>query len=68
MFAAIEAEFNAIVADARSIPEKLEALIGLHTRSQAVEALATPMTTIIEDASKPTVQKVTEILTMVGKL
>jgi hypothetical protein len=68
MFAAIEAEFNAIVADARSIPEKLEALIGLHTKSQAIEALATPLATVIEDASKPTTQKVTEILTMVGKL
>jgi hypothetical protein len=68
MFAALEAEFNTIIADARSIPEKLEALLGLHTRSQAIDALAAPMTAIIEDASKTTEQKVTEILTAVGKL
>lgn len=68
MFAALEAEFNTIIADARSIPEKLEALLGLHTRSQAIDALAVPMTAIIEDASKTTEQKVTEILTAVGKL
>jgi hypothetical protein len=68
MFAAFEAEFNSIINDVRSVPEKLEALVGLHTRAQAVEALAAPMTAVIEDASKTTEVKVTEILTMVGKL
>jgi hypothetical protein len=68
MFAALEAEFNSIINDVKSVPEKLEALVGLHTKSQAVEALAAPMTTVIEDTSKTTEVKVTEILTMVGKL
>jgi len=68
MFAALEAEFNAIINDVKSVPEKLEALVGLHTKATAVEALAAPMTTVIEDASKTTEVKVTEILTMVGKL
>ena len=68
MFAALEAEFNSIINDVKSVPEKLEALVGLHTKSQAVEALAAPMTAVIEDTSKTTEVKVTEILTMVGKL
>lgn len=68
MFAALEAEFNAIVSDARSVAEKLEALVGLHSKAQAIEALTAPMTTIIEDATKSTEQKVAEILTAVGKL
>jgi hypothetical protein len=68
MFAALEAEFNAIINDAKSVPEKLEALVGLHTKAQALDALATPMTTIIEDASKTTDVKVTEILHLVGQL
>ena len=68
MFAALEAEFNTIINDVKSIPEKLEALVGLHTKAQAIEALAAPMTAIIEDTSKTTEQKVTEILTAVGKL
>lgn len=68
MFASLEAEFNSIINDVKSIPEKLEALVGLHTKAQAVEALAAPMTAIIEDTSKTTEQKVTEILTAVGKL
>lgn len=68
MFAALEAEFNSIVNDARSVGEKLEALVGLHTKNAEIEALAAPMATVIEDASKATAIKVTEILTMVGKL
>lgn len=68
MFAALEAEFAAIVADVKSVPEKLEALVGLHAKSQVIDALATSMATIIDDTSKPTAQKVQEILTMVGKL
>lgn len=68
MFAALEAEFAAIMNDARSIPEKLEALVGLHSKASAVEALAAPMTAIIEDVTKATEQKVQEILTLVGKL
>lgn len=68
MFAALEAEFNAIVNDVKSVPEKLEALVGLHSKAQVIAALSTPMTAIIEDTSKATEQKVQEILTLVGKL
>jgi hypothetical protein len=68
MFAALEAEFTAIINDVTSVPQKLEALVGLHTKAQAIDALAAPMTTVIEDASKTTEQKVAEILTLVGKL
>jgi hypothetical protein len=68
MFAALEAEFNAIINDVKSVPEKLEALVGLHTKAAAIDALATPMTTIIEDASKTTEVKVTEILHLMGQL
>ena len=68
MFAALEAEFAAIVNDARSIPEKLESLMGLHTKVEAINALTAPMTAIIEDGNKATEQKVQEILTLVGKL
>lgn len=68
MFASLEAEFAAIVGDVTSIPEKLAALVGLHSKAQAVEALATPMTAIIEDTTKVTADKVQEILTLVGKL
>lgn len=68
MFAALESEFAIIINDARSIPEKLEALVGLHSKAQAIAALAAPMATIIEDGSKATDQKVQEILALVGKL
>ena len=68
MFAAFEAEFNAIVADGRSVAEKLESLIGLHAKSATADAFAPALTAIVEDAAKTTEQKVTEILTAVGKL
>lgn len=68
MFAALEAEFAAIVNDAKSIPEKLEALVGLHSKAEAIDALTAPMTLIIEDATKATEQKVQEVLALVGKL
>jgi hypothetical protein len=68
MFAALEAEFNAIVADGRSVAEKLESLIGLHSKAATVDSFAPALTTIVEDTTKTTEQKVTEILTAVGKL
>ena len=68
MFAALEAEFNAIVADGRSVAEKLESLIGLHAKSATVDSFALALTAIVEDAAKTTEQKVTDILTAVGKL
>jgi hypothetical protein len=68
MFAALEAEFNSIVADGRSVAEKLESLIGLHAKSATVDSFAPALTAIVEDAAKTTEQKVTDILTAVGKL
>ena len=64
----IEAEYNAIIASADSIPTKLENLMGIQTRAQQMTALTTQITTIIDDGSKATPDKVTEILTLVGKL
>ena len=68
MFAKLEAEFNTIVNDVKTIPEKLEALVGLQSRAKELENLSAPLTAVIEDASKATAQKVEEILAMVGKL
>jgi len=68
MFAALEAEFNAIVSDGRSVAEKLESLIGLHAKSATVDSFAPALTAIVEDAAKTTEQKVTDILTAMGKL
>lgn len=64
----IETEFNAIVADARSIPEKLAALVDLHGKAQSLSSIEATVTSIVEDASKQTSDKVAEILTAVGKL
>jgi hypothetical protein len=68
MFAAFEAEFNSIVADGRSVAEKLESLIGLHAKAATVDSFAPALTAIVEDATKTSEQKVTDILTAVGKL
>lgn len=63
----IENEFNAIVSDARSVPEKLAALVGLHNRAQELTQLEASITTIVDDSTKATADKVTEILHAVGK-
>ena len=63
----IENEFNAIVSDARSVPEKLAALVGLHNRAQELQALELSIAAIVEDATKATADKVTEILHAIGK-
>ena len=68
MFAALEAEFNSIVADGRSVAEKLESLIGLHAKSAMVDSFAPALTAIVDAFDKTTEQKVTEILMAVGKL
>ena len=64
----IEMEFNAVVASADSIPTKLENLVGIQTRAQQMTALQNQITSILEDGSKATSDKVIEILTAVGKL
>jgi len=68
MFASLEAEFAAIVADVTSVPEKLAALVGLHSKVQAIDAITAPLSAIVDDTTKATTDKVQEILTLVGKL
>lgn len=64
----IEAEFNAVIASADSIPTKLENLVGIQSKAQQMTALTNQLTVIIDDGTKNTPDKVTEILTAVGKL
>jgi hypothetical protein len=64
----IEADYNAVIASADSVAVKLENLMGIQTRAQQMTALTTQFTTIIDDGSKATPEKVTELLTLVGKL
>lgn len=64
----IETEFNAVIASADSIPTKLENLVGLQTRAQQITTMTNQVTAIIDDGTKNTPDKVTEILTLVGKL
>ena len=64
----IEAEFNAVIASADSIPTKLENLVGIQTKAQQMTALTNQITAILVDGSKADADKVTEILTAVGKL
>lgn len=68
IWAAIESEFNTIIADARSVPEKLAALVDLHGKAQGLAGIETTIMTIIEDTTKVTDEKVTAILQAVGKL
>jgi hypothetical protein len=67
-WADIEAEANAVWASADSISVKLENLVGIQTRAQQVTALTNQFTAIIDDGTKATPEKVTELLTLVGKL
>lgn len=64
----IESEFNTIVADARSVPEKLASLVDLHGRAQSLASIESTVTSVIEDAGKSTADKVIEILHLVVKL
>lgn len=67
-WAQIEADYNAVIASADSVAVKLENLVGIQTRAQQMTTLTTQFTTIIDDGSKATADKVTELLTLVGKL
>jgi hypothetical protein len=67
ILASIEAEFNAIVADVKSVPEKLEALVGLQSKAQALQALEASVTAIINGPDALDA-KVEAILKAVGKL
>jgi hypothetical protein len=64
----IEADYNAVIASADSVAVKLENLMGIQTRAQQMTSLTCQFTTIIDDGSKDTATKVTELLTLVGKL
>lgn len=64
----IEADYNAVISSADSVAVKLENLMGIQTRAQQMTTLTNQFTTIIDDGSKSTPDKVTELLTLVGKL
>lgn len=64
----IESDFQAVVASAETIPAKLESLVGIRNRAAEMTALTAQITGIVDDGSKATADKVTEILTLVGKL
>jgi hypothetical protein len=67
-WADIEAEFNAVIASADAIPTKLEALVGIQSKAATMTALTNQLTAIVDDGTKNTPDKVTEILTACGKL
>lgn len=67
-WAQVEADYNAVIASADSVAVKLENLVGIQTRAQQMTALTNQFTSIIDDGSKATPEKVTELLTLVGKL
>lgn len=64
----IEADYQAVVASADTVAVKLENLMGIQTRAQQMTTLTNQITTIVDDGTKNTPDKVTEILTLVGKL
>ncbi len=67
-WAQIEADYNAVISSADSVAVKLENLMGIQTRAQQMTTLTSQFTAIIDDGSKATPDKVTELLTLVGKL
>lgn len=64
----IENEFNTVIAGADSIPAKLEALVGIQNKAATMTTLTNQITAIVDDGTKNTPDKVTDILTLVGKL
>ena len=67
-WAQVEADYNAVIASADSVAVKLENLVGIQSRAQQMTVLTNQFTAIIDDGSKATPEKVTELLTLVGKL
>lgn len=63
----IEADFQAIMAGAESVVQKLEAFAGLRNRVAERQTLEAQLTAIIDDGSRPTADKVAAILTLFGK-
>jgi len=64
----IEADYNAVITSADSVATKLANLVGIQTRAQEMTTLTSQITAIVDDGAKATPDKVTEILTLVGKL
>lgn len=64
----IEADFNAVVSSAETLAAKLEALVSIQGRASAMITLTNQVAAIIEDSTKSTLDKVTEILILVEKL
>lgn len=67
IWTSLEQEFNAIAADTRSIPEKLEAVVGLHAKAQELTQLESQLVSVI-DGGATAPEKVEQILKLVGKL
>jgi hypothetical protein len=64
----IEADYNAVITSADSVATKLANLVGIQTRAQEMTNLTNQITAIVDDGTKNTPDKVTEILTACGKL
>jgi hypothetical protein len=67
-WAQIEADYNAVIASADSVAVKLENLMGIQTRAQEMTTLTNQFTAIVDNGALDTPTKVTQLLTLVGKL
>lgn len=67
ILSSIEAEFATIMGDARSVSEKIEAIVGLQSKKKELDALDEQLTAIINSAD-PVEVKVEAIARAVGKL
>lgn len=67
ILSSIEAEFATIMGDARSVSEKIEAIVGLQSKKKELDALDAQLTAIISSAD-PVEVKVEAIARAVGKL
>lgn len=64
----IEADYNAVISSADSVAVKLANLVGIQTRAQQMTELTNQITAVIDNGAVNTPDKVTQILTLVGKL
>lgn len=65
---AIEAKFQALVADGRSFIEKAEEFVSLGSAAKDMAAIEATLTGIVSDGGTTDEQKVEAILRAVGKL
>ena len=71
-WAQIEADYNAVVASVvagtDTVATALDKMLGIQTRAQEMTALTNQFTAIIDNGVLDTPTKVTQLLTLVGKL